>query len=108
MLGITCCCLRYVCLVRTVFCANFKSNSLEMRFVKLCTALKMWSWLCTYQHLKELYILTLLLEDEFVTRLAYSLALRFCCLSIASATILRWTFPVAVLGILSVKKIWLH
>jgi hypothetical protein len=79
-----------------------------MRYVKLCTALKMWSWLYPYQHLKKLYILTMLLEDEFATPLAYSLALRFCCLSIASATILRWTFPVAVLGISSVKKIWLH
>ena len=36
----------------------------------------------------------------------YNLDFGACCLSMACATILRWTFPVAVLGMTSVKKIY--
>ncbi len=53
---------------------------------------------------KFIYIRVDSLNNKDV-KTSYSLAFGFCCLSMASATILRWTLPVAVFGILSVKKI---
>jgi hypothetical protein len=43
----------------------------------------------------------------FVFPCGYSLALGLSCFIIVSATIRRWIFPVAVLGMLSVKYTWI-
>jgi hypothetical protein len=43
----------------------------------------------------------------FFFRCGYSLALGLSCFIIVSATMRRWIFPVAVLGMLSVKYTWI-